>query len=74
MKVELLRAADEHTCSECTQKYKETADIILPEINETQSQRSASSDNMDIDHADVTMVVVDGIVTGPIVSNTLFEI
>ena len=47
----VIFAAKGHTCPECTQSYR-------PPENE-------NSDDMEIDHADVTMNVVDGIVMGP---------
>ena len=47
----VIYAANGHTCAECTQSYR-------PSANE-------NSDNMDIDQADVTMHIVDGIVMGP---------
>ncbi len=47
----LIYAADNHTCSECTQPYRPSA--------------NTDPENMDIDHADVTMHVLDGIVMGP---------
>ena len=47
----VISAANNHTCSECTQPYI--------------SSTNAVSENMDIDHADVTMHVLDGIVMGP---------
>ncbi len=48
----VIYAAKGHACAECSQSYR-------PPENE-------NSDNMDIDQADVTMHVVDGIVMGPI--------
>jgi len=47
----VIYAAKSHACGECSQSYR-------PPENE-------NSDNMDIDQADVTMHVVDGIVMGP---------
>ena len=47
----VISAAYNHTCSECTQPY------ISP--------TTAVSESMNIDHADVTMHVLDGIVMGP---------
>ena len=91
----MIRAADKHTCSECTQEYKAKADLIINEdpaaivgVDENQrvpqlaeehipqisvedtdtSIRSPSADEMDVDHAPVKMVVVDGIVMGTTVS------
>ena len=49
-----IHAATDHSCSECSQPYKQPADI----------------GDMDVDHssAQVKMVVLDGIVMGPTVS------
>ncbi|PPQ92906.1 LOW QUALITY PROTEIN: hypothetical protein CVT25_009044 [Psilocybe cyanescens] len=47
----IIYAANGHSCSECSQPY------MQPE--------NASSDNMNVDHADVKMCVIDGIVMGP---------
>ena len=43
--------ANKHTCPECTQAYRPPA--------------TANPENMDIDHADVSMHVLNGIVMGP---------
>ena len=51
------------TCTECTHKYKKTADVI-PEIDEPQNLAD-NSQEIDSNAAAVTMVVVDGIVMGP---------
>ena len=65
-----IRAAQEHACSECTQAYKQTADII-PNVNVAVSENQNTSEsqelasNMDLDHAPVKMIVMDGIVMGP---------
>ena len=92
----MIRAADQHTCSECTQEYKAKADLIInedpaaivgvdenqrvpqlaeehiplqiPTENTVTSLRSSSTDDMDMDHAPVRMVVLDGIVMGTTVS------
>jgi len=94
----LIRAADQHTCSECTQEYKDAEDILpgidpaalvgvdgnraVPELVEGINQPvqipnqpvqisnqaeppSSDENNMDVDHAPVKMVVMDGIVMGP---------
>ena len=58
-----IRAAHEHACPECTQPYKETADIIP--ISENQDSSDSEASNMELDHAPVKMVVLDGIVMGP---------
>ena len=92
----MIRVADQHTCSECTQKYKAKADLIINEdpaaivgVDENQRvphlaedhnplqisaedtdtpMRSPSADDVDVDHAPVKMVIVDGIVMGTTVS------
>lgn len=57
----VIRVAGEHSCSECTQEYKATADIIS-----SSSAASANNDeDMQVDDTSVQMVVLDGIVTGP---------
>jgi hypothetical protein len=61
-----IHLASGHTCTECTQKYKKTADVI-PENDESQNSAS-NSQEIDSNAAAVTMVVVDGIVMGPTVS------
>jgi hypothetical protein len=58
-----IRAAHEHACSECTQPYKKTADIIP--ISENQNLSDSEASDMELDHAPVKMVVLDGIVMGP---------
>ena len=96
----IIRAADKHACSECTQAYKRTADIITGDdpaavagndenrvvpplvgedaelaINDAASARENALDqaatiadqDMDVDHAPVKMVILDGLVTGPVV-------
>ncbi|MGB8841972.1 MAG: hypothetical protein WCC64_12995, partial [Aliidongia sp.] len=91
----IIRAADHHQCSECTQPYKGAADAIsghdpaaLVGVDENrdvpvlvgddadlavqdaaQAKQHAlnpdEADEMDVDHAPVTMAVLDGIVMGP---------
>lgn len=75
----VIRASDNHACNECTQKYKSSADVIVSSnpaavlgMDERRSMPGLNADtplannnNMDIDHAPVKMVVVDGIVMGP---------
>src|SRR6266511_2933940 len=61
-----IHSATGHICAECAHKYKQTVDIIPPE-DELQNISSGSQE-MDVDFAPVTMVVVDGIVMGPTVS------
>jgi hypothetical protein len=60
-----IESATGHTCAECTHKYKHTADV-MPQDDEPQN--TTSSQEMNVDFAPVTMVVVDGIVMGPTVS------
>jgi hypothetical protein len=74
----IIRAAEKHTCEECTHKYKASADVILSddisalvgmdevaedEINVENEQGGADTDT-NTEHAPVTMVVMDGIVMG----------
>jgi CxC5 like cysteine cluster associated with KDZ transposases len=92
----VIRAAGHHSCSECTQPYKQTADIItgddpaalvgvddnrevpvlvgdgadLAVQDAAQAREHALNSEqahhvMDVDHAPVTMAVLDGIVMGP---------
>jgi len=61
-----IHSAAGHACAECTHKYKPTADVMPPD-NDPQNA-TTSSEDMDVDFAPVTMVVVDGIVMGPTVS------
>jgi hypothetical protein len=56
----VIRVAGEHSCSECTQEFKATADVI------SRSGPSADNDeDMQVDDTSVQLVVLDGIVTGP---------
>jgi CxC5 like cysteine cluster associated with KDZ transposases len=97
----IIRAADQHHCSECTQPYKAIADVItgadpaalvgvdenrdvpvlvgdgadLAAQDAAQARQQALNlegahvnDEMNIDHAPVTMAILDGIVMGPQVS------
>ena len=76
----IIRAADQHACAECTQRYKKTSDVVfnnpamtsnheevqvdLPQIPDT------SDDEMDVDViSNIKMVVLDGVVMGPQVNN-----
>ena len=61
-----IHSALGHTCTECTHRYKKTADV-MPQDDELQNSAS-NSQEIDGDAAAVTMVVVDGIVMGPRVS------
>lgn len=74
----VIRVAGEHSCSECTQEYKTTADIIPSSeaatstigIDENIEDIMASDDEqMQVDKAFVKLVVLDGIVTGPSVGD-----
>ena len=58
-----IRAAHDHACPECTQDYKRTADKI-PNDDGSEIQE-VEDNNMEVDHAPVKMVVLDGIVVGP---------
>ena len=74
----IIRAADGHSCTECAQPYKQSADAIhhnnptaILEDNElvlpTIVEASGSSSNSNTTQSLVKMVVVDGIVMGPTV-------
>ena len=60
-----IHSATGHTCAECTHKYKSAVDVMPPD---DEPQNTTSSEEMGVDFAPVTMVVVDGIVMGPTVS------
>ena len=77
----IIQAADQHSCSECTHKYKSTPDIISNNnapaaplvgvdgnISVPTLVANPDHDNMNIDYAPVKLVVVDGICMGPTVS------
>jgi hypothetical protein len=66
-----IHLAAGHACAECTHQYKATADVMPTDDNPQNS--TTSSEDMDIDVAPVTMVVVDGIVMGPTVSTYKME-
>jgi hypothetical protein len=66
-----IHLAAGHACDECTHQYKATADVMPPDDNPQNS--TTGSENMDVDVAPVTMVVVDGIVMGPTVSTYKME-
>jgi hypothetical protein len=78
----IIQVSDGHSCSECIQEYKATADIISDPnptaMDGSDSESSSVSDDeqMQIDKAFVKLVVLDGIVTGPLVSiiSLIFEI
>jgi hypothetical protein len=61
-----IHLASGHTCTECTHKYKKTADV-MPQNDESQNT-AFNSQEMDSNTTAVTMVVVDRIVMGPTVS------
>src|SRR5258705_6964348 len=69
----IIRAADQHTCAECAQKYKASADVILSNdisdmVGMDDGQANVENQQMDedseMDYALVRMVVMDGIVMG----------
>jgi len=79
----IIQAAVNHSCSECTQPYKATADavhhtaagavlegdeLLLPEINDSSESESSKSSDDNGEETMVKMVVLDGIVMGPTVS------
>src|SRR6266568_457788 len=70
----VIKSADQHSCSECTQKYRSTADVI-GEANANEADMVGMEDrNLAIEGeeanddgeeaAPVKMVVLDGIVMG----------
>ena len=62
----VIRVAGEHSCSECTQEYKTTADVISSShATPTVGTVASDDEQMQVDKAFVQMVVLDGIVTGP---------
>jgi len=61
-----IHSAAGHACAECTHQYKPMVDVMPPD-GEPQNA-TTSSEDMDVNFAPVTMVVVDGIVMGPTVS------
>jgi hypothetical protein len=96
----IIRAANQHSCGECTQHYRHTADTMpgvdpaavvgidenrvvpglaeaaAPVISELANYtstvdqipvQSSNDEDMDVDSAFVQMIVVDGIVMGPVV-------
>jgi len=80
-----IRSADQHSCPECTHKYKRSADIIA-DINAAdmvgmEEWQLAVEGQADVEHvsdeanaAPVEMVVVDGIVMGHTVSYYIFKL
>jgi len=61
-----IHSASGHSCAECTHKYKATADVMPP--NDEPENTISDFQKIDDNFAPVTMVVVDGIVMGPMVS------
>ena len=61
----LISAASDHSCSECTHEYKQTADTLLS--HGPVENFSTNDENMEVDKPMVTMAVLDGIVMGPTV-------
>ena len=64
----VIRVAGEHSCCECTQEYKSTADVISSSTAAAADAEGTSASNdeqMQVDKTFVQMVVLDGIVTGP---------
>ena len=59
-----FKAAHEHACSECTQAYKRTADIIS-DSNDSNAEHQSTSALHEPGGAPVKMIVLDGIVMGP---------
>src|SRR5277367_1989376 len=57
----MIRAAHGHSCSECTQKYKNAAD----DMDYSAINSEADSGLASAEHAPVKMIVMDGIVMGP---------
>ena len=54
----IISAAENHSCSECTQPYSNSSSIPFPNNN-------TSDTIMDIDSSTVTMIVIDGVCIGP---------
>jgi hypothetical protein len=64
----VIRVAGEYSCSECTQEYKTTADVIFSsDATPTVGTVASDDEQMQVDKAFVQMVVLDGIVMGPLV-------
>ncbi|KAF8966836.1 hypothetical protein BDZ97DRAFT_1639961, partial [Flammula alnicola] len=57
----ILEDAKDHACSQCSQPYKANADSIV-----NTNVAHADPNAMDVDYAPVKMVVLDGIVMGPV--------
>jgi hypothetical protein len=79
----IIAAAGDHSCSECTQEYKESTDIIAAagggladepmqdESVEGLDELGGATERMAADRSIVTMAVLDGIVMGPAVCLTV---
>jgi hypothetical protein len=61
----VIRVAGAHSCSECSQEYKATADVIPTATSDAEGASASDDTHMQVDKAFVQMVVLDGIVTGP---------
>ena len=62
----LITAASQHSCSECTQEYKKSADDIpTSHTDESVDEIMADPAEAEVAKPMVTMVVLDGIVMGP---------
>lgn len=65
----IIRSADQHHCSECTQEYKKRSDTIgQNDNNQPHNLQGTQSNEEENEPAFVNMVVLDGIVMGPTVS------
>jgi hypothetical protein len=75
----VITAAENHSCSECTQEYKQSVDIISTSAGESADEPmndglegleglDGTTGRMTADRSIVTMAVLDGIVMGPSVS------
>ena len=73
----IIHAAKDHTCAECTQPYKHTADTLsgddeVSEVTNAIPEDNLTNEAMDIYYAPVKMIVVDGIVMKPTVSIIIY--
>jgi hypothetical protein len=69
----IIAAASHHSCSECTQEYKKSADIIpAAQTSAANESNSDIAEPIVVDKQIVTMVVLDGIVMGPSVSSKYY--
>jgi hypothetical protein len=60
----IIRAADKHSCDECTQIYRRVGETSA-QVPTTSDSDSSDSNVMDVDKKFVKMAVLDGIVMGP---------